>query len=260
MAIITLISDWGLKDHYAGAVKGTILKYDPLIRIVDITHMVDPFNLLQASFVLRNSYPDFPDGTIHIVSVNTDESTKTPHVAIYHKNHYFIGADNGVFSLAFDETPEKIVVIEIIQDNNFFTFSTRDRFVKAAIHLASGKPIESLGYKADEVTKMLHFKPVVEQTVIKGKVIYIDRYENIFVNIAREVFEKAHQQREFTIKLRNSEYNINTISKSYKDVPPGDILALFSSTGFLEIAINEGNASGLLGIDIDDQVRIEFND
>lgn len=260
MAIITLISDWGLKDHFAGVVKGTILRYDPSIQIVDITHMISPFNFSQASFVLRNSYPDFPDGTIHIIGVNTDESTTQPHVAIFHKGQYFIGADNGIFSLAFDEFPEKVIVIDVIQDNHLFTFSTRDRFVKAACHIASGKRIEDLGYPVNKITERIHFKPVVEQSVIKGKVIYIDGYENLYVNISREVFEKASRQRNFSIKLRNSEYDINKISKSYRDTEPGNSVALFNSTGLLEIAVNEGNASGLLGIYLNDFIRIEFED
>ena len=260
MPVITLISDWGPKDHYTGAVKGAILRQAPSVQVIDITHEINPFNILQASFVLRNTYKEFPDGSIHIIGVNTDESQQHPHVAIYYQNQYFIGADNGIFSLAFDNTPEKIVEIEIFQDGDYFTFSVRDRFVKAACHLALGQPIEELGFKRELLTERHHFRPVVEPALIKGKVIYVDGYENIFINITQEVFEKTRQKRAFEIQVRNAEYPVSKISKSYSDVPAGNIVALFGSTGFLEIAVNQGNAAGLLGIQVDDIIRIAFID
>lgn len=258
MPVITLISDWGPKDHYTGAVKGAILRYNPSIQIIDITHQVSPFNILQASFILRNAYSEFPEGTIHIVGVNTDESEQHPHVAIFHKGQYFVGADNGIFSLAFKEFPEKVIEIETPQDSGYFTFSTRDRFVKAACHIAAGKPIEELGFVRTRLTEKHHFNPVIEASLIKGKVIYIDGFENIFVNITSEIFNSVRQQRAFVIQVRHTEYQIRKIHTSYSDVGTGDIVALFGSTGFLEIAINRGNAASLLGIEVDDYIRIEF--
>lgn len=260
MPVITLISDWGSKDHYTGAVKGAILRHDPSIQIIDITHEINPFNILQASFVLRNTFKEFPQGSIHVVGVNTDESEMHPHVIILHKGHYFIGADNGIFSLAFDAQPDKIIEIEIFQDGDYFTFSTRDRFVKVACHIAAGKPLEELGFQRKLLTEKHHFQPVLEANLIKGKVIYIDGYENIFVNITQDFFEKICQKRSFEIQLRHSEYRIRNIQKSYSDVGIGGIVALFGSTGFLEIAINQGNAASLLGIEVDDFIRIEFED
>jgi S-adenosylmethionine hydrolase len=260
MPIITLISDWGPKDHYAGAVKGAILRHDPSIQVVDITHQVSPFNTLQASFILRNSFGEFPKGTVHIIGVMTDESKQQPHLAIFHKGHYFVGADNGIFSLAFDEIPEKIVEIEVPLDSAYFTFSTRDRFVKAACHIALGNSIDDLGFNRTHLNEKHHFRPVVEPSLIKGKVIYIDSYENIFINITQELFENIRKQRKFEIHLRHSEFQINKIHTSYSDVGIGNIVALFGSSGFMEIAINQGNAASLLGIEVDDYVRIEFED
>jgi len=260
MPVITLISDWGAKDHYSGSVKGAILRYDPNVSIIDITHEISPFNIIQASFVLRNSYRDFPGGTVHIIGVNTDESEQTPHIAVAYNGHFFVGADNGIFSLAFDGAPEKIIEIEVPQDTDFFTFSTRDRFVKAACHIASGKPIEELGHPRSHLTEKHHFQPVVEPSLIKGKVIYIDGYENLFVNITRTLFEQNRRQRAFEIQLRNTEYQISKISNSYSDVGVGEIVALFGSTGYLEIAINQGNAASLLGIEVDDVIRVEFSE
>ncbi len=256
MAIITLTSDWGLKDHYLAAVKGALLSRMPDITLVDISHLVPPFDIGQASFILRNSWKSFPKGTVHIVGINTEASLQTPHVAIAMEEHYFIGADNGVFSLVFDREPDAIVELEIPQDGNTFTFSTRDVFVKAAIHLAQGKDLEDLGEPRRNLNVREHFRPVINEQGISGKIIYIDRYENVFTNITRELFTTVVGKRKFIIEPGFTRHRITRISEAYGDVPEGEILALFSSTGLMQIAINKGNAAGLLGLSLDQAVRI----
>ncbi|MBE0640816.1 MAG: SAM-dependent chlorinase/fluorinase, partial [Bacteroidales bacterium] len=188
--------------------------------------------------------------------VNTDASIETPHILARYHGQYFIGADNGVFALIFEEKPDLIIELDIHQDTNFFTFSTRDVFVKAAVHLAEGREPEKLGTTRDFLNEKLSFMPVVEGDVIRAKVIYVDAYENVFVNITQDFFRKVVGKRGFRIEFRNARYSIHTISHSYSDVSEGDMLALFSSSGYLEIAMNRGKASGLLGLRQDDPVRI----
>lgn len=256
MPIITLTSDWGLRDHYLAAVKGSIISRLPEARIIDITHEVEPFNLKQASFILRNSYAHFPPGSIHIIAMRTEETTDFPHVVMSYDGHYFIGTDNGIFSLIFSRKPEQMFELTIPQDSDYFTFSTRDRFVKAAVHLAEGKPVEELGRPRSEWQQQMHFQPVVSGNVIRGIVIYVDNYENVITNITRELFEEVRKERPFIIECRGEQ--LKNISTSYLDVPVGDVVALFGSTGHLEIAINQGNASGLLGLYLNDSIRVEF--
>lgn len=258
MAIITLTSDWGLKDHYAGAVKGAILRNDPTARIVDISHNVPVFDLNQAAFIVRNFYRNFPEGTIHIIAVNAEAAIETPHTLVYHHGQYFIGADNGIFSLMFDEKPEKIIELDVIQDSNYFTFPSRDVFVKVACHIASGKPVDELGHPKDQVLQRIAFQPVIQGDMIKGKVIYVDNYENVFTNITEKLFNSAIRNRKFAITFRSPGYRITQISQSYKDVNHGEMLALFSTSGYVEIAIREGKASSLLGLKIDQPVMIEI--
>lgn len=256
MPIITLTSDWGLKDHYLAAVKGSILKRLPVCTIVDISHSIPPFNIEQAAFVVKNAYPYFPDGTIHIIGINTEESDKLPHTVIEIDNQFFIGTDNGIFSLIFDKQPDRILELNIPQDSDFFTFSTRDRFVKAAIHIAQNKPLKELGEAKSKLNEKMLFKPVTDQNNIKGHVLYIDGYQNIITNIEESLFKEIGRGRKFSILFRT--YTITKISKSYTDVAPGEIVALFDSNRYLEIAMNQGNAAGLLGLDYKDMVRIEF--
>jgi len=262
MAIITLTSDWGLKDHYIGAVKGTILSYYPEARIIDITHLVPSFDIEQASFIVKNSYYNFPKGSIHILAVNTEASIQSPHTAVLYDGHYFIAADNGIFSLIFDDKPEKIIEITLLQDSDYFTFSTRDVFAKAACHLAKGLPIEELGVEKENLLEKIHFKPVVEitdnSTLIKGNIIYIDTYGNAVTNITESLFKETGKGRPFTIYFRSLGYEITEISKSYNDIMIAEKLALFNSSGYLEISQNQGNASELLDLRIKESVRIEF--
>lgn len=257
MAIITLTSDWGLKDHYVGAVKGAILQRMPEINIVDISHRIPSFEIEQAAFVLRNCFRLYPKGTVHIIGVNTEESDAYSHTVVEVEGQYFIGTDSGIFSMIFDKKPDKIIELTIPQDSGFFTFSSRDRFAKAAVHLAEGKPIEKLGDQKDNIVEKILFKPVVDQGVIKGHVIYIDSYENIITNIHEDLFNEIKENKNFLISFRS--HSIKKISSSYQDVPPGEILALFDSNGLMEIAMNQGNAAGLLGLNYKDLVRIEFS-
>jgi len=256
MPIITLTSDWGQRDYFLAAVKGKILNLLPAANIIDISHGISPFNLKQASFIIRNSYPHYPQGTVHILSVLTEKTEKTPHLAVQCGGQFFIGADNGIFSLIFDQKPEKIVRISSLNENGIKEIPARDRFVESAVHLASGRPIEQLGEPVSQWKEQLHFLPVVSGDVIRGVVIYINQYENVVTNITRELVEKAGKGRKYIVEFRGE--TILSISKTYQEVPIGEIVALFGSTGHLEIAINQGNAASLLGLDINDPVRVEF--
>ncbi|MBV2245642.1 MAG: SAM-dependent chlorinase/fluorinase [Lentimicrobium sp.] len=256
--IVTLTTDWGARDHYAGIVKGMLLSRLPDANVVDITHQVDPFNVKQASFILRNAFPYFPKGTIHIVGINTEESEKTPHVAMEYKGQYFIGADNGIFTLLFDERPDAVVEITLPQETGFFIFSTRDRFVKAAVHLANGGSITGLGHSRQELTALIAMKPQVNGNSLNGRVIYIDHYENVLLNITIKEFEDFGTRRRFNLNIRGKRHKIRQVCEAFSDVIPGEIVVLFSTTGHLEIGINRGNAAGLLGLKIDDVVIVEF--
>jgi S-adenosylmethionine hydrolase len=258
MAIITLTSDWGLRDHYAAAVKGAILKQLPDVRIVDISHEIPVFNLNIAAYIIRNFYPNFPTGTVHILGVSTEASIETPHTLVFHDGHYFIGADNGIFSLIFDEKPQQIIEIDIIQDSDYFTFPSRDVFVKAACHIISGKPMSELGHPKNHIVEKISFRPVIGDELIRGKVIYVDNYENAIINITEKQFKSFVKSQKFAITFKSAAYRITEISNSYQDVPEGEMLALFNTSGLLEIAINKGNAFSLLGLKIDTSVTVEL--
>ena len=260
MTIITLISDWGTNSHYMGSVKGSILRQVADVEIVDITHTLKPFDIMSGSFILKNVVADFPKGTIHIVGINTEASPESPHIALKYDDMYFIGADNGIFSLLVDNKPFEAVELNVMQDSDYFTFSERDVFVKAAAIIAQSNTIATLGGPHTKLKKLIALTPVIHKNKIEGKVIFIDDYENVFVNIDHETFKDVGKGRPYTIKLRVQGYEIKTLRTSYSDVILGEKVALFGSTGLLEIAINKGRASSLLGLGLTDSVNIVFGD
>lgn len=256
MGVITLTSDWGLKDYYLSSVKGMIYQHYPEARIVDISHEIQPFNINEAAYILQNAYKSFPDGTVHLIGLNSEESIDSPHVAALFDKQYFIGTDNGIFSLIFEGQAEKAVVLDIMQETEKFTFSERDRFVKAAVHLAKGGKIEELGNEKEKLIEKFSFKPVVSENMIRGMVLHVDNYENLVTNINEELFRKVVTHKTFEISFRS--YTVKTIRKAYSDVRPGEIVALFASNGLLEIAINKANASSLLGIIAKDPIIVDI--
>ncbi|MCK9447660.1 MAG: SAM-dependent chlorinase/fluorinase [Bacteroidales bacterium] len=256
MSIITLTSDWGSSDFYIAAVKGAILSKLPDTVIVDISHQIKPFDIEGAAFTVRNSYQSFPKGTVHIVAVNTVETTDHPHIAIQHDGHYFIGTDNGVFSMIVGDTPEAAVQIEVYQDSDLFTFSTRDRFVKVAVQLLTGTPLDQLGILRPQLTSRLLFEPAISQDSIKGMVIHIDGYDNAITNISAELFQQLRRKRPFEIYFAG--YRLNSLMSSYLDVEVAELLALFGTHGMLEIAMNQGNAASLCGLEKYTPVNVRF--
>jgi len=266
MPIITLTTDLGLKDHYVASVKGAILSQLPDINIVDISHNIEAFNFSQAAYVIQNCFKNFPKGSIHILGVDSELSLDNSHLAVFAQGHYFIGTDNGGFSLLFDELkPEKIVELNISQDTNSLTFPIKDVFVIAACHIARGGTLEIIGKEITEFRAVRsELKPITEHEentnndIIKGAVIYIDSYGNATTNISKQLFEKVRKERDFNILFGRENERISKIREKYRDAHEGEKLAIFSVNGMLEIAQNKGRATDLLGLKIHDYIRIEF--
>lgn len=257
MGVITIISDWGLHDYYLSAVKGMIYRYNPEARIVDISHQVAPHDSAEAAFLLKNSFPSFPDGTVHIIGINTEESISRAHTVAYYEKQYFIGTDDGIFSLIFDHEPDAIIELDIPMESSIYTFSSRDRFAKAAAMLSQETKLEELGFPKEKLVEKLLFNPPVMEDVLKGIVIHVDNYKNLITNVKREKFYDFVKGCDFEITFRKKKYKIYEIHEAYGDVRPGEIVALFAGSNMMEIAINNGKAATLLGVRKGDPLVIE---
>ena len=166
MAIITLTTDLGYKDFYQAALKGSILNTLPTVNIIDITHEIEAFNISKAAFLLKNSFYYFPKGTVHLIGIDTVYSAANKYLAVKYRDHFFVGADNGIFSLIFEEAPQQVVELNILQDLKFLHFPLADIFVKAACHLASGGVLVDIGEPAFEIEERTNFHPVVENECV----------------------------------------------------------------------------------------------
>lgn len=258
MNFITLISDWNSADYYTGAIKGRILSQAPQAVVIDVNHQVASFNISQAAFVLKHSYINFPKGSIHLVAVNSEAAKNRPIVAVKYDDHYFIAADNGLFHLFMEGIPEAIVEISTHQTKG--SFPELDIFTDAAAKLANGGPIEALGTKKEKLFKRLPLLAAVEESVIIGQVVYIDSYQNVITNVTKDLFEKVRKNRSFTIFVQSKSNKITVINQSYNQTSEGELLALFNSTGHLEIAIRNGKVAELLNLNSSSSIRIVFEE
>ena len=275
MAIITLTTDFGEKDYFAGATKGAIYSELPDVKIVDISHSVSPFNIPEAAYIIQNAYKSFPKGTIHIIGIDSEINPENKHIAIKLDDHYFICANNGIMSMICSEiVPQKIVEINI-HDKIQSSFPVLDVFVKVACHIARGGTLEVIGKPIAEIRPIKNILPFVndDKTQIIGNVIYIDNYGNVVTNIKRSFFETIQKGRDFEISARN--YTFKIIRNKYSDIVNFEIpekerhdegrkLVVFNSGNFLEIAVYKsnsatvGSASTLLGLGLMDAVSINF--
>ncbi len=260
MPIITLTTDLGTVDHYVSAVKATILRQLDNANIVDISHDIPSFNIIHAAFVLKNVYQEFPPESIHIIGVNAETNEDNSHLAVYANGHYFVGTDNGIFSLLLDLKPDKIIEITTTRDSDNENFPVKDVFAKAACHIARGGTLEIIGTEIKQFSKeFAKLEALHDKNSIRGSIIHIDHYGNAITNISQRLFKDVAKGRAYTINLGSKEhYSLNTIKRKYNEVQAGDAVALFISTDFLTISINNGSASSLMGLHINDTVRIEF--
>lgn len=275
MAIITLTTDFGEKDHFVGAIKGAIYSELDDVKIVDISHSVSPFNVLEAAYILQNAYGSFPKGSIHLIGIDSELNPENKHIALKLDDHYFICANNGIMSMICNEiAPDKIVEINI-HDKTSTNFPILDIFVKVACHIARGGTLGVVGKVITDIKPIKNLNPFVneDQSQIIGSVIYIDNYGNVVTNIRRKFFEQAQKGRSFEISARS--YKFKEIYNKYSDIVNFEIpeeqrqdegrgLVVFNSSNYLEIAIYKsdlatvGSASSLMGLKMRDTVTVNF--
>ena len=274
MAIITLTTDYGNKDYSVSSLKAKLISNIDNIRIVDISHNISPFNLAEAGYVLEGAFRDFPKGTIHILSVDSELTPENKHISIMYEGSFFIGADNGVFSLIFkDKRPDQIVEINL--HNNYNDISADELFVKVASHINRSGPLNVVGTEIMTIKEITNLRPVInkEMNQILGSVIYIDNYGNVVTNITEKLFKEVSKTRAFTINARNVKFS--KIHKNYSDAidfnldkkdreEDGKKIALFNNLGYLELSVYRsnpqtvGSASTLFGLNYRDAVSIHF--
>lgn len=255
MQIVTLTTDFGNKDYYTAMLKGTMLRQNVALNLVDITHQIPKYDLVRAAFVLKNAWRSFPEKTIHIITVNDLPQGSQQFLAAYYKNHYFVGPNNGIFSLLFEETPAEVYELPFEGKSSF---PLVEIMAQAVGYLAEGKDFTQIGRPVQEMMQRLTLHPVVSPSQLRGSVIYIDDYENVVVNIHRELFEQVRNGRDFKLYFKRNN-PLTKVCEFYFDVPVGEPFCRFNTTNYLEIAVNMGKASSLFNLKLDDTIQIDFS-
>ena len=275
MSIITLTTDFGNKDFFVSSVKGAILSEVKNAMIIDVSNEIQPYNHSEAAYILKNAYKNFPKGTIHIVGVESELTPENRHIAMAFEGHYFIGSDNGIFSMIKDDLKaEKIVEINI-HEKESSSFSVLDVFVKVAAHISRRGELEVIGKIIKSIKQITNINPVVNNKAnqILGSVIYIDNYGNVVTNINRKFFNEVRKSRDYkifarTVKFENIYENysgaIDFSNPKGKREEDGKKIAIFNSANHLELGIYKsnpktyGSAASLFGLDYRDPITVKF--
>ncbi len=255
MKIVTLTTDFGWQDYFVGVIKGSILSHQKPVVFADITHNIENHNIVEASYILKNAYHSFPKGTIHLISVHNFYQSRPRFLLVEYDGHYFIGPDNGIFSLIFKKKPTKMY--ELYHGASGQVFGVRDVFAEVVGHLLDGKSPSEIGEQTEEMLERLTLQPITGKDQIRGSVIHIDNYKNVVLNIDTNLFNRIGQKRPFELYFKRYD-PITRISKNYADVPVGEVLCLFNSAGLMELAVNMGQAATLFGLEVDEAIQIDF--
>ena len=247
MPLLTLTSDIGSQDYLVSAIKAQLLQINKDFNIIDVSHSISPFNYPQAAYVTRSAIKNFPEFTYHLILVNLFEKKPEQLLLAFHNNQYFLCADNGLLTMILEGKPEMVIGIPLDKTPIKNTIYCTTVMGKAVNQLVNGDSVKDIGIPDVSYVEKNHLRPLLNNQWIEGQIIFIDNFENVIVNITHEQFEEQRKGRSFRIVFKRDEM-IDRISESYADVNEGEKLALFNSSGYLEIAINKGNAAGLFGL------------
>jgi S-adenosylmethionine hydrolase len=255
--IITLTTDFGTQDHYVSVMKAVMLGIAPTAQFIDISHHIPPQDIMAGAWVIRNSAFEFPKGSVHLVVVDPGVGTDRNPIALKIKDQYFVGPDNGIFSLITNEFKFKAYNLnksEYWRKDRSRTFHGRDIFSPVAAHLSEGVDLKDLGDPIKELVSYHWAVPIGDKDGVQGWVMHIDRFGNLITNISEQLLEDTAGRRKVRVYVGNTiiDHMVNT----FGDVEPGEPAAFIGSSGMLEVGINKGNAAEMLGVDKGAQISL----
>jgi S-adenosylmethionine hydrolase len=256
--IITLLTDFGTKDHYVGIMKGVMLRINKSVRFIDISHAIPSQDVRSAAYILGASYRYFPPGTIHCAVVDPGVGSRRYGLVVKTNHYLFVGPDNGIFTMVYDlEEGVEIYRITASVDtvpSTSSTFHGRDIFAPIAAQLSQGVPCSELGELISEAVRINTLKPDLKGSILEGTIVYIDRFGNLITNVTRTDFNQFAGQEGFEIVA--DDVILNAVSRTYSDAPSGTIIALFGSTDHLELSMVMGNVARMLHFRVGDKISV----
>lgn len=257
--LLTLTTDYGTQDQYVGALKGVVIQTAPEVRMVDISHGIPPGDILAGAWVVREASRYYPGGTVHLVVVDPGVGSERTPVIVHTKDQWFVGPDNGLFSLISEGSPVEAFTIDRPEHwlaNPSSTFHGRDIFAPVAALLASGTPPDTLGSAGHELVTYRWAEAILDRDGIRGWVVHVDHYGNLISNVPASYLNGIASAESLKIYVGNT--IIARVHNAFSDVEEGDPVAYIGSSGTLEVAVNRGNAQELLGISKGAQITIVF--
>jgi S-adenosyl-L-methionine hydrolase (adenosine-forming) len=250
-AVITLTTDYGTKDHLVGALKGVILKINPDVTIVDITHQVTPYDLLDGALAIGSAFSYFPSKTIHVVVVDPGVGTERRPILASADNQYFVAPDNGVLSLIYERDPN--VVVRHANVEHYYhqpvskTFHGRDIFAPVAAWLSKGWQTASMGEVIEDYKRFAIPRPKANNGILNGVVMQVDSFGNLITNFRQEdLAENAVEAGK--VDLHIGTHAVSRLVETFAAGNSGETIAYIGSSGYVEIAMNKGNAARTLGL------------
>ena len=256
MTFVSLTSDWCRDDYYTGSLKAALYSRCEELHIVEVSNQVRRFDVAQCLFVLRNCFRHFPAGSIHLIAVQSEPEPLLPMVVVLAEGHYFVGLNDGRFSLLLDNPPETAYALPVPVEP--CSFAALPLFVEAVSAICQGR-LEEMG-KSCPLRSELLGRAAYDSSEIVGRVVYIDSYGNAHSNISRTLFLKVSRGRAFEIFIKGPQLKLDRISGNYHTQRPGMPLALFNTTGYLELALQGASLAELESIDTHTEIRIKFYD
>ncbi len=259
--IITLTTDYGLNDYLVGAMRGAILNVNPDARIADITHNVMSFDVLDGALAIAQAYRFYPPRTIHVVVVDPGVGTERRAILVSGDQHYFVGPDNGVFSLIYERDP-LTRVREITAEHYFLqpvssTFHGRDVFAPVAAWLSRSTQPESFGEEVNDYVRFSLPKPKAANNTIKGVILRVDNFGNLLTNLSPQEFPQlAAADARFKMQVGKTE--ITKMAQSFSQGATSEPQAIIGSSGFVEIFVNRGSAARTLGVQRGSEVTLRL--
>jgi S-adenosyl-L-methionine hydrolase (adenosine-forming) len=249
-----MTTDFGTRDGFTAQMKAVILRINPHAQIIDVTHDIQPYSIMEGALVIKGFSPYFPAGTIHAAVVDPGVGSPRRGIVLHCGEQLYVGPDNGLFSLIIADSPDwktrEISNADLMLANPHPSFHGRDVFAPVAAHLSAGVLFSRVGPIVVDPVVFDVPGPAKTRNGVRGEVIYVDRFGNLSCNI-----EAKHLEPEVAVvEVRNT--TISGISTYFGQVPEGTALALINSFGLLEIAVNRGDASKALGVHLGDSVRV----
>ncbi len=255
--IITLTTDWNRNDYYTGMLSGRLLSISPNLNIVELSHKVPSFDHIHAAFVLKHSFEFFPEGTIHLCMVNTENTEGKQMLLFEYRKHFLIIPDNGILGLITKEPPKKVFAFPFDDSNSFASLDAATSAIKALI---SNSELDDISIITENYKSSIPLRAAIDDTTITASVIFIDSYQNAITNISKDLFDRIGKGRKFTIYVQSFNYRIDEIVKTYSDVEEGELLALFNSLNLLEIALNNGFIAEMHALQVGSSIMVKFHD